>query len=208
MSSEITHDVALSWVLSAAGNRSSLWSLCVTSRFTSFSGSLATTEARKHQLWCRVAYACEGHVLCFCDNLYSTHPLLSAPAGQPSGIVPNCYRVPRNPGDNSLCVQCTQVSLFKATRVRYVWCWKNDSSCVQCEILWIQCRSITLWPLLADWLMIELGFNVIFSNKLEIHHSHEVTRQVFRCTWSNTTILLVHKSHNKLLYPLTCSLHC
>ena len=37
-----------------------------------------------------------------------------------------------------------------------------------------------------DWL-IKLGFNVIFSNKLEIHHSHEVTQHVFRFTWSNTT---------------------
>ena len=38
-----------------------------------------------------------------------------------------------------------------------------------------------------DWL-IKLGFNVTFSNKIEIHHSHEVTQHVLRYTWSNTIV--------------------
>ena len=41
---------------------------------------------------------------------------------------------------------------------------------------------------LIDWL-IKLGFNVTFSNKIEIHHSHEVTQHVFCFPWSNTTDL-------------------
>ena len=49
---------------------------------------------------------------------------------------------------------------------------------------------------LVDWL-IKLGFNVIFSNILEIHHSHEVRQRVFRCTWSNTIILSVHNPHGE-----------
>ena len=41
-----------------------------------------------------------------------------------------------------------------------------------------------------------------FSNKLEIHHSHEVTQHVFRFTWSNTINLSVHKTLDKPFYLL------
>ena len=54
---------------------------------------------------------------------------------------------------------------------------------------------------LIDWL-IRLSFNVIFSNKVEIHHSHEVTQHVFRFTWSHTINLSVHKTLDKRFYLL------
>ena len=54
---------------------------------------------------------------------------------------------------------------------------------------------------LIDWL-IKLGFNVTFSNKIEIHHSHKIIQHVFRYTWSNTIVLLVHKNRHKFFYAL------
>ena len=67
------------------------------------------------------------------------------------------------------------------------------------------CFSSCFEQLLIDWL-IKLGFDVTFSNKIEIHYSHEVARHVFRYTWSNTIGLLFHKNHNKFFYALI--LHC
>ena len=58
---------------------------------------------------------------------------------------------------------------------------------------------------LIDWLSCVLMW-FFFSNKLEIHHSHEETQHVFPSTWSNTITLLVQKNRHKFFYALI--LHC
>ena len=69
--------------------------------------------------------------------------------------------------------------------------------------------QIKIFP--KNW-WIKLGFNVIFSNKLEIHHSHEVTQHVLRCTWGSTIILFrfTRFATNFSMFSCfaSCGLHC
>ena len=63
----------------------------------------------------------------------------------------------------------------------------NYSSILQANNSWAE-DLINPRRSMIDWL-IKLGFNVVVSNKLKIHHSHEVIQHTFRCTWSSTITL-------------------
>ena len=66
---------------------------------------------------------------------------------------------------------------------------------------WTMCTSLCSNTNLIDWL-IELGFNVTFFKQNCNSSLTQSNTTLFRYTWINTLVLLVHKNHNKFVYVL------